>query len=70
MLIEVELFVRRKFFHFLLIYGYLLAAYVMNMISLGYGVNQNDCGRNHCYQRSEPRGEFLLSSDIEPLHLL
>ena len=42
----------------------------MNMLSLGYGVDENNRDRNHCHQRSEPRCELLLSSNIEPLHLL
>ena len=68
-LIEVELIVNCSF-HFLLEYGYLLTTYVVEMLSLAYGVNENNRGRNHGHQRSELRCEILLSSDIEPLHLL
>ena len=69
MLSEAELIVLCSF-HFLLVHGYLLATYAMKMLSLGYGVNENDRGRNQCHQRSEPRCEILLASDVEALHSL
>ena len=69
MLIEVELLVLRRD-QFLLVDGYLLAAYAMKMLRLGYGVNKNDCERNQRHQRSEPRCEVFLSSDVEAVHSL